>query len=99
MSYPIGTRVRVAYTGYHIFGVVVPYDEGELILVKRSWTNVRQDYGCDSSGRVQAHQDYTDVPEDERPVFLAANEFITLPGEPPAPSPLAALARGMGYDV
>lgn len=92
MKHQVGTRVRVQYTGYHIFGVVMPLEDK---LSARSWTNVRQDYGCDSSGKVQAHNDYTERPEDERPVFLAADEYVTLPGEPEPESPLAGLARAL----
>lgn len=85
-TYPLGTEVIVCYTGYTVRGTIVDRD-GDGNRPDDNWAIVRQD------------SDFEDVPEDERPAYMALWEHISLPGEPLGLTPLDVLARALGYHV
>jgi hypothetical protein len=85
-TYPLGTEVIVCYTGYTVKGTIVERDDRGN-RSDDTWAIVRQD------------SDYEDASEEDRPVYQALWEHISLPGEPLGLTPLAVLARAMGYHL
>lgn len=97
-SFEPGTEVKVAYTGYTIQATILERTrDGEVY--HNGWYPVRQNIGVDALGNIQKHNDYTDRPLDERPEFLAGEEYISLMDEPVKPGPMENMARALGYDV
>ena len=47
---------------------------------------------------VEQLTDFEDVPAADRPTYLAAEEYVCLPGEPLPPCPMLRLAANLGYD-
>ena len=85
-----GTEVKIAYTGYAVQATVIEVTrDGER--PHNGWVAVRQNIGVDSIGNVQEHNDFTDRPLDERPEYLAHEEFISLMDEPLKVGPLEAM--------
>ena len=78
-----GQRVVIVYSGYTVEAKIIEKDPLGRFGPQRGWYLAEQ------------ITDYEDVPSDERPRYLAAAEYITLPGEPlPAP-PLSRMASAL----